>query len=39
MGAFVLIATATAVGTIAAVIAQHYLRQALKRWLEKKEPS
>lgn len=34
MGAFILIAIATAAGTLLAIVAQHYLRLALKRWLK-----
>lgn len=37
MGAFIVIAVATAVGTVGAVVLQHYLRLALKRWLAKSE--
>lgn len=35
MGALILIAVGTALGSVLAVIATHYLRIALKRWLKK----
>lgn len=35
MGGFFLIAAATCVGTVASIVAVHYLRLALKRWTGK----
>jgi hypothetical protein len=33
MGAVIVVIVGTAVGTLLAIVAQHYLRQALKRWI------